>query len=77
MKSTEPNLVWSSMLDDKYLCKVVRKRPYMGELEIWEGEKKIYSEEVGLSYDALFGPDTGDVGEWADKCIAVVDKTLG
>ena len=62
------------MLDGKYTIKVTRTAPYRGELTIASGAKVIHSERVGLSFDALFGPDVSDVAERQEIAVAFVDK---
>lgn len=34
----------------------------------------LHEEEVGLAYDAILGPDGGNVAEWQETAIAVVDE---
>jgi hypothetical protein len=65
--------IWESKLDDKYLCRVTRTEPYVGLLEIIEGEEVVLSESVPLSYDAKFGPDVFDLSEWQDRCVEFID----
>jgi hypothetical protein len=62
------------MLDRKYTVRVTRTAPYRGELTIALGANVLHREAVGLSYDALFGPDVGDVASWQAITIAFVDK---
>lgn len=73
--STEHDLtVWSSMLDNKYTIKVTRTVPYRSELTIAAGTEILHRQPVGLSFDALFGPDWGDVQSWQAAAIEFVDK---
>jgi hypothetical protein len=68
--------VWEAMLDDRYDCRVVWTESYRGRLtvkDIVDGNI-LLDEEVGLAYDAQFGPDISDVYLWEDKCVAVVPK---
>jgi hypothetical protein len=39
-------------------------------------DKLLKSEEVGLSYGAVFGADVADVEEWREKVSEFVDKEL-
>lgn len=68
--------VWGTLLDKRYLCTVTRLRPYTGSLEIRDTQTKlvVHQRPVGLSYDALFGPDIGDVQEWQGMCTDFVDS---
>ena len=70
------NIVWQSGVDDgTWHVKVVRLEPYKGQLTITNKDGAvIHTEEVGLSYDALFGPDVADVGEWQGKALQVIDS---
>lgn len=69
----DDNLVWTSLLDDRYTVAVRRTRPYAGELTITEGDSVLFRKEVGLAYDALFGPDVDDVATWQDLAVRFVD----
>lgn len=69
----DDNLVWNSMLDGRYIIAVRRTRPYSGELTIAEGDRVLFRKEVGLAYDALFGPDVDDVATWQDEALRFVD----
>jgi hypothetical protein len=71
------NEVWTSLLDDRFLCQVVRTEPYLGKLAISEEGVVLYVEEVGLSYNAQFGPDVEDVRMWQERCVEVVDMLTG
>ena len=66
--------IWESMLDNRYDCRVVRIGQYQGKLTVKDTntDQILLSEDVGLMYDAQFGPDIADVLVWQDKCIAVV-----
>jgi hypothetical protein len=65
---------WNSKLDDRYVCQVQRTTPYNGVLCIFDGDKLLFEKEVGISYDAPFGADAGDVSEWEDIIINFIDK---
>jgi hypothetical protein len=75
MPENDELMVWSSMLDNKFTVQVARAAPYRGELTITDGEKTPHREPVGLSFDALFGPDVADVAEWQEIAIAFVEQT--
>lgn len=40
------------------------------------GDELLFSEEVGLSYGSLFGPDVDDVSAWQDRAALFVDAEL-
>ena len=73
------NIVWESVLDKRYRCIVYRDREYRGVLQVVDEEngETVYEEQVGLAYDALFGPDVDDVYTWQETCIDVVDNLGG
>ena len=72
---TEDKLtVWSSMLDEKFIVKVIRIAPYRGELTIASGDTIHHREPVSLAYNALFGPDVDDVASWQESALAFVGK---
>lgn len=68
--------VWSSLLDHRYTCSVVRTAEYQGQLTVVDNTsgEKMLDENVSLMYDAQFGPDFSDVALWVDKCIAAVPE---
>lgn len=67
-------IIWQSMLDDRYLVKVTRTGLYRAELTIGDGDVVLHRQDVILMYDALFGPDIDDVATWQDIAIAFVDR---
>lgn len=70
-------IVWEATIDNNtWKAQVVRVDSYNGTLEIYrvEPEEKVYSEDVSLSYGAIFGPDVADVAYWQEKTIEVVDN---
>jgi hypothetical protein len=72
---SEKKIIWTSILDERYECKVVRNSHYSGQLRVFDNREKKYlcDEEVRLSYGATFGPDAVDVVEWQDKILEIVD----
>jgi hypothetical protein len=66
-------VVWESKLDNKYLVSVQRLARYKGVLEVHELDQLLYAETVTLSFDALFGPDCGDVQHWEEIAIKFID----
>ncbi len=74
---TNPQTVWFTRLDGRYLIEVQRVMDYRGALCIFDhenGDNLIHQEEVVLSYGAIFGPDVADVATWQERCLAVVDN---
>jgi hypothetical protein len=65
--------VWTSTLDKRYIVIVQRIAPYQGELTIRDGDQLVHRERVGLTYDAIFGPDVDDVAIWQEIAVKVVD----
>lgn len=70
------DIVWESNLDEIYACSVIRIAPYFGKLTVKNTQNGEYllDKEVGLSYDAHFGPDIENVTYWEDLCIEAVDN---
>lgn len=69
---TEP--VWEQTVDGgKYRCWVDRIDGYNGMLNVERDGVSLLQEVVSLSYQAIFGPDVGDVGQWQDRCIKAID----
>lgn len=78
--ATHPSLVWWNKFDNRYLAEVHRVADYLGELYVFDHDKKdkqIACWPVGLSYGAMFGPDIADVAEWEEKVIDFIDNTYG
>lgn len=65
--------VYSTTLDKRYAVTVRRTGPYHGELTIAEGGQILFRQDVGLSYNAQFGPDVADVADWQDIAINFID----
>lgn len=70
------DLVWQSMLDEVFDCRVTRTGPYRGQLTVTDTKNAfdLIEKEVTLSYDAKFGPDIADVGLWQQLCVEAVDN---
>lgn len=66
--------IWEAQLDERYDCRVVHIGEYRGRLTVTDtvDGTELLNEEVGLMYDAQFGPDISDIALWEDKCVAVV-----
>jgi hypothetical protein len=75
--TNRPDKVWSATLDNRYLCEVERTGEYTGELVILDTKQnnlELKREPVGLSYQAIFGPDIADVENWETRIIDFVDN---
>ena len=69
-----PQIIWGSTLDDRYEVQVVRLAPYIGKLTIRDDGEEIFSQQVGLSYGAVFGPDVSDIAEWQEIAANFIDN---
>ena len=67
-------IVWQSTLDGRYEVFVVRVAPYRGKLTISDAGNTIFSQEVGLMYNAQFGPDVADVADWQEIVVNFIDS---
>lgn len=52
---------------------VVRSRPYHGILTLLRGDRCVLKVDVGISYDAPFGPDGEDLREWQSLASEAAD----
>jgi len=66
--------LWSSLLDRRYVISVNRIRPHQGELTITDAGRLLHRQSVGLSYDAMFGPDIDDISHWQQLAVAFIDR---
>lgn len=69
-------LVWKGLLDGTFNCRVERTGNYAGRLTCRDESREltIVDQPVTLSYNAVFGPDAGDVAEWESICAKAKDK---
>jgi hypothetical protein len=67
-------ILWQSTLDDRYEAVVVRVAPYKGLLTILDAGEEIFSQQVGLMYNAQFGPDLDDVADWQEIVVHFIDN---
>lgn len=69
-------IIWESVLDNRYTCSVTRIAKRGGNLKVVETStgRELLSQDVGLMYGATFGPDIEDLEKWQDICVAVVDR---
>jgi hypothetical protein len=68
--------VWTATLDKVWEITVFRTGPYRGRLVITnlsQPDKELFTKDVGLAYDALFGPDCDDVMTWQELAANYVD----
>lgn len=73
--SEQRQVIWESILDDKFACKVTRIDGDTGELTIERDGKRLHGPiVVPLWYQALFGPDIADVAVWQETCAKLVDS---
>ena len=74
MSDTE--IIWESILDNQYTCKVERVDESTGCLVVRDNVNAflILEQTVALSYGAMYGPDLGDVAHWQDLCIEAIDE---
>lgn len=68
------DIVWEAKADHRFECKVIRKDDYTGVLTVVDStdNKTLLTENVDLSYSALFGPDIADVHLWENMCMTVI-----
>lgn len=69
-------IVWENIIDQgKFHAKVIRLRPYVGELIILHIEDNVtlLRKDVGLDYDAVFGPDVSDLYAWQQSALVAID----
>ena len=59
----QEEVIWSSLLDNRYSIEVIRTAPYRAEFSIRDGDQVLRTESVGLMYGAIFEPDVSDVAE--------------
>ena len=73
--------VWKQTVDDgAFTCEVIRSESssYVGTLQVTvtASGQVLLEEEVGLSYEARFGPDVADIQDWQEKAITVIDAYI-
>lgn len=69
--------IWEATVDNNsWKVQVVTTGDYAGRLEVirvTDGEV-VYTEDVIVSYGAIFGPDVADVAYWQNKAIQAIDS---
>jgi hypothetical protein len=76
--TTEPP-VWDEGVDNgRFRCLVTRTRPYEARYTVTVAAtgEVLHDAEVGLAYDARFGPDVDDVGHWQQIALKAIDAWL-
>lgn len=71
------DVVWTATVDDNtWRIDVVRTDDYRANLEIYrvDGDELVHTEQVGLTYQAMFGPDVDDVAQWQHRSLEVIDS---
>jgi len=71
--------VWWSRLDDRYQVEVTRDPDHTSRAKMTIYDRandniEVHTEQVGLAYGAVFGPDTGDVSHWRSIASKAVDE---
>jgi hypothetical protein len=70
----DSQIVWQSTVDSRYEVVVVWVAPYQGLLTITDSAETLFSRQVGLMYNAQFGPDVSDVHDWKQIAIDFIDN---
>jgi hypothetical protein len=73
----DPDIVWENTIDGgTWGCKVVRTQQYVGQLTVWNtaSGEVILDQQVGLAYDAIFGPDVDDLAAWEGAILGSIDR---
>lgn len=82
MSQTDTQLVWANTVDQgawRVEVRRLEKEPHKGMLTVWDMQTQehpviVHGEVVGLAYEALFGPDIGDVASWEQRVLEVIDN---
>ena len=66
--------IWRNRIDNTYDVFVVQgDSAHTGVLHVELDGKTLFTKDVGVSYGAIFGPDSGDVNDWATMALDFVD----
>ena len=70
------DIVFKTLLDKRYRIEVQRTGDYTGDLVITDetNGQELLREPTTLSYQAIFGPDVGDVANWQERAIEFIDR---
>ena len=76
MDDHQPIEIWRNRIDNKYDVYVERVLgdAYKGILKVDLEGNNLFSKDVSISYGGPFGPDAGDVNQWADWACEFVDS---
>ena len=69
--------IWEATVDNNtWKVQVVDTGDYAGRLEVIRvsDNEVVYTEDVRVSFNAVFGPDVADVAYWREKAIEVIDS---
>jgi hypothetical protein len=77
-RESEEPVYYSTVDNGTFEVKVMRLAAYSGRLtvKVMESGEVLLDTEVGLAYQALFGPDVADVNEWQIRSIDVIDQWI-
>lgn len=73
------SVVWEDTVDGgEFTVSVTRNSSYKGQLRVRVAAtgEVLLDEEVGLAYQAIFGPDMADVEDWEERGIEVIDEWI-
>lgn len=70
------NVIWSVEIDNgKFKAWVESSESHKGILYVESSDKsKKFSQEVAISYGAMFGPDVDDVNAWGQAALNYIDS---
>ncbi|MBE2213508.1 MAG: hypothetical protein IAE82_06520 [Opitutaceae bacterium] len=71
----EANAVWAATLDRKYVVEVQRinGRNFLCVFDM-TNRSCLHCEHTNVTFGAMFGPDAGDVAEWQDRAMKIIDS---
>ena len=68
------SLIWSDSLDDIHTCEVYEKTGSYGEMNVYRQGTMIYSGQIVLTYNDLYGPDGIDILEWKNEALRIIQR---
>jgi len=73
--SEEEQVYYNTVDKGTWVIQVMRTEEYRGVLRVYQGVggPLVHQQGVGLSYDALFGPDVADVADWQELALTAID----
>lgn len=66
------DVVWETILANHYVVTLVRTAPYQGKLTISDAGQEVFSQAVGLMYDARPFPCIADIVAWLQTAVNFV-----